>query len=214
MPAGRSEIIAGGILGAIALAAAFLVVTSLRRPDVLMFSPTTAEPREVGHELVGPITYTVDASAESWRFFDFSMGSMVERPGPLEWDLAFRRFNVIVNGGPGFAGKGGALEVDAAALEAVAQLPADGYEQNALGRDSVNPALQRWYDYGFTTHMLTPKPRVYAIRTADGRHAKLEIVSYYCPGALPGCLTFRYFYDGSGGRDFSGAGPPPPAPGP
>jgi hypothetical protein len=43
---------------------------------------------------------------------------------------------------------------------------------------------------------------VYAIRTADGRYAKLEIVSYYCPGAVSGCLTFRYAYQGSGARAF------------
>jgi len=39
------------------------------------------------------------------------------------------------------------------------------------------------------------------LRTADGRYAKIEILGYYCIGALPGCTTFRYVYQGGGGTD-------------
>jgi hypothetical protein len=46
--------------------------------------------------------------------------------------------------------------------------------------------------------VLTPKPRVWAVRTGDGRYAKLEMVGYYCSGAQPGCPTFRYVYQGDG----------------
>jgi hypothetical protein len=67
--------------------------------------------------------------------------------------------------------------------------------------DSTNAAIERWYDYSWTSHVLRPRPRVWAVRTADGRHAKLEILSYYCPGATPGCPTFRYVYAGGGGTE-------------
>jgi hypothetical protein len=60
-----------------------------------------------------------------------------------------------------------------------------------------------------------PSPRVYALRTADGRYAKLEILSYYCPGAMPGCVTFRYVYQGAGGTELlSGVGSPRSEPAP
>jgi hypothetical protein len=36
------------------------------------------------------------------------------------------------------------------------------------------------------------------VRTTDGRYAKLEILGYYCPGGQPGCLTFRYVFQGDG----------------
>jgi hypothetical protein len=208
--------VAGLVIGALVLAALLLVLTSLRRPEVATFMPTVPEAVEVGERLVGPVTYTVDASGpEAWRFFDFSRAALVDAPGARDWDLAFRRFNVIANGGAGFAGGGGALDLGEVEFDSVSVLPADGYRENAPGRDSVNVALRRWYDYGFSSHLLTPKPRVYAIRTADGRYAKLEFLSYYCPGALPGCLTFRYVYDGRGGRDsFSAVAPAPPAPPP
>jgi len=212
MHAGKPGIVAGVVLGALALAAALLVLSSLQRPEIATFVPSTPDPREVGEQRTGSLTYTIDASdPELWQFFDFSRGAEVERPGPLDWDVAFRRFNVIVNGGPGFAGQGGAQDLGEASLASVAQLPADGYLQNAEGRDSVNAALRKWYEYGFSSHLLTPKPNAYAIRTADGRYAKLEILSYYCPGALPGCFTFRYVYDGSGSRDVSGGAPALPA---
>jgi hypothetical protein len=59
-------------------------------------------------------------------------------------------------------------------------------------------AIASWYRYGFFTHILSPKPHVWAVRTADGRYAKIQIVGYYCPGPRPGCPTFRYVYQGDG----------------
>jgi hypothetical protein len=198
------------VIGALTVVAALLVAASLSRPEPPTFAPTRADPAEAGEAVVGPVTYTIDASApEIWKFFDFSRGSLVENPMPIEWDLAFRRFGIITNGGEGFQGNAGAIDLGPVDFDAVTTLPFEGYEGSVAARDSVNPALERWYDYGFTSHLLTPKPRVYAIRTADGRFAKLEILSYYCPGALPGCVTFRYLYQGRSGSDLlSGAAAP------
>jgi hypothetical protein len=200
------------VVGALAVAAVLLVAASLRRPVLPTFSPTLAEPRDVGGELVGPLTYTVDASApEGWRFFDFSRGSVVDAPGPMDWDLAFRRFSIATNGGDGFLGRGGAIDLGPGDFGALASVPAEGYVGSVVARDSANAALADWYDYGFTSHLLEPRPRLYAVRTADGRYAKVEILSYYCPGALPGCVTFRYVYQGGGGTDLvSGSGAPAP----
>ena len=193
------------IIGALALVAALLVAVSLRRPEVPTYTPSASQPRDVGEGRVGPVVYTVDASAEGeWKFFDFSKGSVVPSPGPGEWDVAFRRFNVISNGGEGFAGRAGALDLGEVDFGAVAEVPQEGYQPTVAGRDTINEVFQGWYDYGFTTHLLSPKPRVYAVRTADGRYAKLEFLSYYCPGAQPGCLTFRYVYQGDGSRVLAG----------
>ena len=189
-------------VGVLVVVAVVLVAASLRRPELSTYAPTAPDPRDVGATLVGPVTYTIDASAaERWRFFDFSRGSVVENPGPLEWDLAIRRFNIVANGGSGFAGSGGALDLGEGLFDTLTNVPTDGYVASVAARDSTNDALGDWYDYGFSSHLLTPKPRVYAVRTADARYAKLEILSYYCPGAMPGCLTFRYVYQGSGGPD-------------
>ena len=180
-----------------------VVAFALRRPEPTSFAPTAPLEAEVGERRTDPTLYTIDASsAVEWRFFDFSRGSVVSRPGPTDWDLAFRRFRIIANGGPGFAGSGGILDLGPAAFDTVHVVPARGYVANTTRGDSSNAAIGHWYRYGFTSHLLEPAGNVYAVKTADGRYAKVEILSYYCPGARPGCLTFRYVYQGSGDRDF------------
>jgi hypothetical protein len=189
------------LAGLIAAGAVVLVIASLGRPDPPSFLPTIRVRAEVGTALIGPELHTVDASStDLWRYFDFSQASLVESPLPLEWDLAFRRHHIIANGGRGFAGKAGIVDLGEIAFDSVLVAPDSGYVASVADRDTLNAAITRWYDYSFITHLLTPKPRVYAVRTADGRYAKLEILSYYCPGAMPGCLSFRYVYQGDGSR--------------
>jgi len=189
-------------IGALTVLAVLFVASSLRRPELPTFAPTPANPREAGDALSAPTLYTVDArDPERWRYFDFSRGTVVEDPGPLEWDLAVRRFQIAVNGGPGFAGRGGVQGLGPVDFDAVQAVPDGGYRGSEAAADSLAPALERWYDYSWTSHVLTPRPDVYAVRTADGRYAKLQLVGYYCPGAVSGCLTFRYVYQGGGGTD-------------
>jgi hypothetical protein len=196
----KAVLVAAGV--AIVAAAVTLVVLSLREPTVAMYAPTPPAPRDTGAALVGPILYTVDATgAEPWRYFAFRQGSVIENPGPRDWDLAFRRYEIIANGGPSFAGAGGALDLGAVSFAAVTAVPETGYQVTAGGSEPRNPALARWYSYGYFSHLLNPKPRVWAVRTADGRYAKLEIVGYYCPRSRPGCVTFRYVYQGDGSRN-------------
>lgn len=199
MQPSKSWILPGVLVGAMTLVAGALVLGTIRRPEPPTWPATSPRPVEPGEALVGPAVYTVDASEPGrWRFFDFSRGSVVEGPGPRAWDLAFRRNEVVVNGGE-LPGEGGAARVDGP-FDAVESLPADGYEGSVVRRDTTSPAFDAWYDYGFTTHLLTPKPVVWAIRTADGRYAKMEILGYYGPGARAGYLTFRYVYQGDGSR--------------
>jgi hypothetical protein len=196
-------VLAGG--AALLVVVVLLVAMSLRRPEPPTFEPTPVQPRPAHGRLIGPTLVTVDASdASRWTFFSFADGSVVDAPGPLGWDLAFRRFQVIVNGGRGFAGSGGAADLGAMSFDSLSALPADGYVVTVARSDSVNAALHRWYEYSFTSHLLTPKPHVYAIRTVDGRYAKVQFAGYYCPGAMPGCVTFRYVYQGAGGVDVGG----------
>ena len=119
----------------------------------------------------------------------YQLGSVVEsRAG----DLAFRRYSIVAGVGAGIRDLGDTRFDD------VRTVPPDGYSTNEERGEPRNPAIASWYDYGFFTHVLSPKPHVWAVRTADGRYAKMQIVGYYCPGARPGCLTFRYVYQGDG----------------
>jgi len=70
----------------------------------------------------------------------------------------------------------------------------------AAGDDTTNPGVGKWYRYSMLSHLLTSRRHVYAIRTADGHYAKLELLAYYCADAGTACLTFRYAYQGDGSR--------------
>lgn len=192
------------VVGVLALVAVLFVVASLGRRSVPTFLATPPASVDVGASKLGPDTVTVDATGEEgWRFFDFSSGSVVESPGPIEWDLAFLRHRIVANGGTGFAGDGGVLELSGAEYESVSDVPESGYVGSPQPGDTTNAAIERWYNYNWTSHILEPRPTVWAVRTADGRYAKLRILGYYCPGPLAGCLTFEFVYQGGGGTDVS-----------
>ena len=192
----RGPVIAVAIVVVVAVA---LVALTLRQPEVPTYAPTPPQPHDVGRALVGPTVYTVDAtSAERWRHFSFRLGAVVDESSATGWDLAFRRYQIIANGGQGYSGRAGIRDLGPVPFTSVHTLPADGYQETERRPDPRNPAIAGWYTYGFFSHVLDPKPHVWAVRTADGRYAKLEILGYYCPGAQPGCLTFRYVFQGDG----------------
>src|SRR5262249_25250303 len=146
-------------------------------------------PREAGRALVGPVLVTLDASsAESWRNFSFRLGAVVDGSG----DLAFKRYAIVAGPGaplPPLSGTG---------VGPGRAGPPHACMANEGAAEPRTPAIASWYQYGFFTHVLSPKPHVWAVRTADGRYAKLEMVGYYCPGPQPGCPTFRYVFQGDG----------------
>ena len=173
------------------------VALTLRTPEVPMYAPTPPAPSDSGRVLVGPRVYTVDATnGERWTKFSFRLGAVVDDATP--WDLGFRRYEIIANSGPGFSGRAAIADLGAVRFDEVRTAPADGYRETEATPDLRNPAIARWYDYGYFSHVLSPKPHVWAVRTVDGRYAKFEILAYYCPGSQPGCVTFRYVYQGDG----------------
>jgi len=169
-----------------------LLIGSLGTPEFPPFALTVPRAAPVGDSLVGPGTYTLDASAtDRWRYFDFGRNSAVDS-GP--WDIAFRRFHVIV--APG----GGIVDLGRVPFDSLAELPVAGYLANSSGADTTNPAVGKWYAYSMLSHLLTSKHHVYGVRTPSGRYAKLELLAYYCRDAGTACVTFRYAYQGNGGR--------------
>jgi hypothetical protein len=181
----------------VVVVAVALVALTLRPPKVPMYAPTPPAPSESPRALVGPRVYTVDATdTERWAHFSFRLGAVVDDGTP--WDLGFRRYQIIANSGRGFSGTAGIVDLGAVRFDDVRTVPAAGYLETESMPDPRNPAIAGWYSYGFFSHVLSPKPHVWAVRTVDGRYAKLEILAYYCPGSRPGCVTFRYVFQGDG----------------
>ena len=186
----------GGFLAAIV----YLIAVSMTPRDVPTFVPTArsavaraALDAETEGMLARLDTITIDASdAEQWRYFRFSDGALLQPPDTLAWDLAVRRYHVRV-AGP--AADLGPADDDAAVAPTVRFQGEDGRD------DSGHPTLRRWYRYGMLTHLLESKRHAYLVRTRDGGLARLEVLSYYCPGPRPGCMTFRYAYPLHGAGD-------------
>lgn len=166
----------------LALAGAFLLlVASLL---IGSFSKAELPPYQVG--ATGDSLYTLDASrGDRWQRFSFERGALVDS-GP--WDIAFRRNHVITAPGTG------ALDLGTVSFDSVGQVPVAGYVETAFrrGGDSTNPAIGKWYSYSMLSHLLTPKDRVYALRTVDGRYVKFEFLAYYCRDVGAACYTMRY----------------------
>jgi hypothetical protein len=178
--------------GAFVLLVASLLIGSLARPEFPPFSLTPPRPMAVGDTLVGPATYTLDASAtDRWRTFDFGRNAAVDS-GP--WNIAFRRFHLIA--APG----GGIVDIGVVPFDSVRELPAGGYLPNTDASDTTNPGVGKWYSYSVLSHLLTTKHHVYGIRTSGAKYAKLELLAYYCKDAGTACITFRYAYQGDGSR--------------
>lgn len=194
---------ATGVLFVAAIAT--VVVSSLRRPEPPVFTLSSSEPRPHPEGLTGPDTVTLDArSGDQWTLFDLATGQVVTEGDT--WDVGVKRHRLMLNGGTGFSGNAGAVRLEIPFAD-VHEAPTTGYEQSRVtpGGDTVHSVLDAWYGYDFFSHLLEPEPVTFALRTADGRYAKLRVLAYYCPGPEPGCMTIEYAYQGNGSRRVGGA---------
>ena len=166
----------------IALAMTSFLACSDDSDDLLPVVSITIEdlhaPQEggMGQPISGPFTK-----------FDFDTG--METDSETDWDIAFRATDIIVNGGssmgtidePTRNGDGGAYiamgtmaDVNEVDVSLFAQDSENGY---AIMSGSGNG----WYTYtGPPTFLVTPTAgRILVFKTADGKFAKVEILSYY-----------------------------------
>ena len=178
------------------LAGAWLIWILIFRPAPAGFAPTTGEASDIGSQQTTVLQHTIDArSRESWVYFSFEERTVIPTSqDALDWDLAFRRNDVLTNGGESNPlGKGGAIDLGGVSLaEAVA--PTIGFLTDATDeeRGLENPELHKWYSYNWTTHIIKSKNHTYALRTPSGDVALLTFVAYYCDDGSSGCLTFQY----------------------
>jgi hypothetical protein len=164
-----------------AVAIVWLLAASLAPRSIPTFSP---EPATRGAPDPAGDTVTIDArDPVRWRFFSFARGALAPEDS-AGWDLAVRRFRVIP--------AGEVARIDTLPFDEVRSVPADGFQPTVFSHDTANPAMGRWYRYNWFSHLLSPKPEVYVIRSRTGQAVKLAFLGYYCPGPEPGCVTLRF----------------------
>ncbi|HEY1196005.1 HmuY family protein [Flavobacterium sp.] len=170
------------------------------------------------NEVIPVVTTKVsnlDASGTEYTKFSFSENKVVTTDN---WDIAFNKTTIIVNGGvkkadaePNRTGSG-AVSIVSGTFGSVTLFPAastfvqDGTAAYAIPTGSGNG----WYSYNATTHIISPiAGKVFVVKTRDGKYAKFEILSYYkdAPAtpeltSVSGFYTFNFAYQANSTTTF------------
>ncbi len=151
--------------------------------------------RAEGDALVSAIDAT---NVRTWVALDLDTGEEVTFDPPV-WDLAFNRFHIRARGGASGDGDVQVAILKDTTFDAVTQAPADGFMVDQPDGDDENADLdtvfevpEPWYSYDITTHILTPQPWVYVVKSDEARFYKVVIESYYDGAGTPARLTLRY----------------------
>lgn len=132
----------------------------------------------------------VDAtSSDAWTYLSLRDGALVTVMDPsaeTHWDLGISRTRFRTNSGTSGGGMGAAVETPVDTIAALGDAPTEGWTPDETitparpGAEpySANPVLEGWYDYDPATHVVSPRPVVFAVRTADGHVGALRILSY------------------------------------
>lgn len=164
--------------------------------------PGTADRVSTVRNPDGTYTTRVDAtSTEAWTAIDLETGAEAE----TGWDLSTQRFHLKLSGGAsGDSGVEVAPVVDAV-LADVTEAPTSGWITDAADGDDDNTepdyAFEQgegWYAYDPVSHLLTPRPVVWVIRTSDDNLIKLTITDYYDDAGTAGHFTLQWAPLGGG----------------
>ena len=148
--------------------------------------------------------------ATYFRFADSSIVTGADTASD-KWDIAFIATRILTNSGvSGATGKGGAMTLTATDFEGLATVPEAGWrtDSSAANLAITASSAKGWYNYDMTTNIISPIPGVVlAVRTGDGKFAKVQILSYYQgapnpPNAMSVSryMAFRYVYQTNGSR--------------
>lgn len=159
---------------------------------------------------VNPQTGQPLGTTGKFTFFSFADNKAVANTdsASTKWDVGFRGTTIIVNGGAIRSGKGG-VYIHTGTFEELTTVPASAtfaQDQSPTALAVTTGSGAGWYNYNGATNVISPIPgRVLVVRTADGKFAKMEILSYYQnTPAVPDqtsqqrYYTFRYVYQPDG----------------
>lgn len=143
-----------------------------------------------------------------FTLFSFASGKTVANAdsASTKWDLGFRGTTLIVNGGTSGPGQGAAL-IQSGIFDELKTAPTSGYAQDAKPAYAIPTGSDKgWYTYNPAANLITPiAGEVIFLKTAEGKYAKLEILSYYKGAPAQPTqtsearhYTFRYVYQSDG----------------
>lgn len=133
----------------------------------------------------------IDASDPvEWVYRDLDAAVTVTADDPT-WDLGFRRFEVITNGGVSGDGPVEAAVIEGADFDGLTTAPTDGWQVDTDddGDGTAELVFVDWYVYDYTTHLLSPAERFYVVHTTEDTYLKLRFDEYYDDAGTPAQLA-------------------------
>ncbi|MCL5991835.1 MAG: HmuY family protein [Bacteroidetes bacterium] len=146
-----------------------------------------------------------------FRLSDSSFVSLADS-NTTKWDLGFAGTTIIINSGVRGPGQGAAIVLRQTDYNSLAEAPETGWiTETQLAPPAIPTGSDNgWYHYDGAAQTITAIPGVVLlIRTADGKYAKMQIISYYKdapqvidPNGQTRMYTFRYVYQANGTKKF------------
>jgi hypothetical protein len=158
-------------------------------------------------------------STNEYTFFNLRTNSRISvtDSNSTNWDIAFKRTTILINGGTSGPGQGRAYVFNGLFSE-LNSVYTDSLRVDTIGRLAIPTGSGNgWYvSAPPPANLITPIPgKVLVIKTADGKYAKLEILNYYKGGVTPPnnasdsvkiydarYYTFRYSIQRNGSTNF------------
>lgn len=180
-------------------------------------NPTNTNPTLIDAVKVINIETTNTQTGDSIAYYSLKDNKIIpsSESNTTKWDVAFHRTNIYVNCGSKGPGQGGGFVLKGADFASLGEVPAasvfniEEESTRAIATGSGNG----WYTYNPATHEIAATPgNIIMIRTADGKYAKMEILSYYLgyPDSIPSDVmlrtdktySFKFVYQPDGSKSF------------
>ncbi|TDE16911.1 hypothetical protein E0F88_11325 [Dyadobacter psychrotolerans] len=181
------------------LVSSLLLLTDLNAAADVSAKNKYASLMESKSEII--VVKDLNANTKPYIYFSFTTGKDIPatEAKTTKWDIAFSKTTIAVNGGTSGPGRGGAQVLEQP-FEMIKQAPEDGYKTDGESGSAIpGGSGNSWYKYDMSVHAILPiVGRTILLKTAEGKYAKIEIISYYkgAPEEVPteesSYFTFRY----------------------
>ena len=147
------------------------------------------------------IDKTIDATdSATWIYFDLESGTTVSPETPTDssdWDLAFQRYTIAVNGGVSGTGNMEVLPIFDVYndFENITEIPDGDWitDEEDANEDTIPEyAFKDWFNYDSSTHVLTPADTVYLVRTVEENIFRVRIIEYYSAQGDSGYMSIEF----------------------
>lgn len=177
------------------------------------------------------LTVTIDSrDYTKWQYFSFEQGRVIGESTidsahlndpswaiRTDWDIAFHRSEVRTNSGASGNGNGGAWDASETDFSKVTTAPSTGYIVDTVYKIMCKPSMdvssqclsgasfisKVWISMSGMPPTYTVSNKIFVIKTAQGKYAKIHLKDYYNEDASSGYVTMQYYYQPDGTTDLN-----------